>query len=62
MASRRLFDGAQQELDLLPVVSSAGVVFWLHVAGAWRQAVVWIRSGGVWKRATPRIRVDGVWK
>lgn len=65
MASRRLFDGAQQELGLLPVVGgvvAAGTKVWLRVAGVWRETIPWIKIAGVWKQATTYIRVNGVWK
>lgn len=62
MASRRLFNAAQQEIKSLPLVTTAAVVFWLRVAGVWKQAVVWIRAGGVWRIANPKINVGGTWK
>lgn len=67
MASRRLFDGAQQELGLLPIVAAsspppAGITTWLRVAGVWTQATVWINVAGTWKVSTPFIKISGSWR
>jgi hypothetical protein len=64
MATRRLFDGAQIELEILPIVGTSSVssIFWLNVGGIWKQAVTWIKVAGVWKTTTPYIKVAGVWK
>jgi hypothetical protein len=67
MASRRLYDGAQIELGILPIVASAPTPtpsnkFWLKVAGTWKEAVTWIKVLGVWKQATPKTKVAGVWQ
>jgi hypothetical protein len=64
MATRRLYDGAQIELDILPIVGTSSVssIFWLKVAGVWKQATAYIKVSGVWKTATPNIKVSGVWK
>jgi hypothetical protein len=64
MATRRLFDGAQIELDILPIVGTSSVssIFWLNVGGTWKQAITWIKVSGVWKQATPFVKIGGVWK
>lgn len=66
MASRRLFDGAQIELDILPIVGPvappAGSQFYIKVAGVWKTAIVYIKVAGIWKVADPYIKVSGVWK
>ena len=64
MATRRLFDGAQIELQILPIVGTSSVssILWIKVAGVWKQAVTWIKISGVWKTTTPYIKVSGVWK
>ena len=64
MATRRLFDGAQIELEILPIVGASSVssIFWLNVGGIWKQATAYIKVAGVWKTATPNIKVSGVWK
>lgn len=66
MASRRLFDGAQIELGILPIVAPsappAGSQLWIKVSGVWKQATAYIRVGGVWKVASPFIKVSGTWR
>jgi hypothetical protein len=65
MATRRLYDGAQIELGILPIVASAPTPsnkFWLKVAGTWREAITWIKISGIWKQATPKIKIAGIWK
>jgi hypothetical protein len=66
MASRRLFDGAQIELDILPIVGApppvAGSQFYIKVAGVWKTATAYIKVAGVWKVADPYIKVTGTWK
>ena len=64
MATRRLFDGAQIEIGSIPIQAAPNVssIFWIKVAGVWKQAITWIKVSGVWKQATPYIKVGGVWK
>jgi hypothetical protein len=65
MATRRLYDGAQIELGILPIVASAPAPsnkFWLKVAGTWREAITWIKVLGVWKQADPKIKIAGIWR
>jgi hypothetical protein len=64
MASRRLFDGAQQEIGSLPAVytGSTATKVWIKVAGVWKEATPYIRVGGIWKVATPKIRAASVWR
>jgi hypothetical protein len=63
MASRRLYDGAQIELGILPIVASApSNKFWLKVAGTWKEAITWIKVLGVWKQADPKIKIAGIWR
>jgi len=64
MASRRLFDGAQIELGLLPIeaIVVAGSKIWIKVAGTWKEATPFIKVSGTWKQATPFINVSGTWK
>jgi hypothetical protein len=66
MASRRLFDGAQIEIGILPIVGApppvAGSQFYIKVAGVWKTATAYIKVAGVWKTATPYIKVTGTWK
>lgn len=66
MASRRLFDGAQIELGILPIVGPAtppaGNQFWIKIAGTWKQATLWLKVAGVWKQATPKTKVAGTWQ
>lgn len=65
MASRRLFDGAQIELDILPIVAPTPTPtnkFWIKVSGVWKDAVTWIKVVGVWKQADPKIKIAGIWK
>jgi hypothetical protein len=64
MATRKLFDGAQIELEILPIVGTSSVssIFWLNVGGTWKQVVTWIKVAGVWKTSTPKIKVSGVWE
>ena len=65
MATRRLFDGATIEIGQVPIVGatpSTSSIFWIKVAGTWKQAITWIKVSGVWKQTTPYIKVGGVWK
>jgi hypothetical protein len=64
MANRFLFDGAQIELQSLPIQGISAVVTqaWIKIAGVWKQATVWIKVAGTWKTATPNIKVSGTWK
>ena len=64
MATRRLFDGAQIEIKSIPIVGTSSIssIFWIKVAGVWKQAVTWIKISGVWKTTTPYIKDSGVWK
>lgn len=60
---RLLFDEAQIELGLLPIVAPAPTnKFWIKVAGVWKDAVTWIKVVGVWKQADPKIEIAGIWK
>lgn len=36
-------------------------VFWIKVAGVWKQATGYIKVSGVWKEVTPIVRVSGTW-
>ena len=67
MATRRLYDGAQIELGILPIVApapppSGALKVWLNVAGTWKECVVWLNVAGTWKTATTSLNVGGVWK
>ena len=64
MATRRLFDGAQIEIGSIPIQATPSVssIFWIKVAGVWKQATAFIKISGVWKQATPYIKVSGIWK
>jgi hypothetical protein len=64
MATRRLFDGATIELDILPIVGTSSVssIFWLNVGGTWKQAITWIKVSGTWKQATPFVKIGGGFK
>jgi hypothetical protein len=64
MATRRLFDGAQIEIGSIPIqgIASISSIFWIKIAGVWKQAITWIKVAGIWKQATPYIKVGGVWK
>jgi len=64
MATRRLFDGAQIEIGSIPIQATPSIlsVFWIKVAGVWKQAITWIKIAGVWKQSTPYIKVGGTWK
>jgi hypothetical protein len=37
-------------------------IFFVKVAGVWKQAVAWIKVSGVWKTATPKININNIWK
>jgi hypothetical protein len=43
------------------VVPGASSVFFVKVAGVWKQAIVWIKVGGIWKQATPKVNVNNLW-
>ena len=61
---RLLFDGAQIELGLLPVVAAlapVGTIPYVKVGGVWLTATAYIKVGGVWKLATPFTRQLGTW-
>jgi hypothetical protein len=67
MATRRLYDGAQIELGILPIVASAPAPapsnkLWIKISGTWREAITWIKISGIWKQATPKTKVAGVWQ
>ena len=65
MATRRLFDGAQIEIQSVPIVgipSTPSSIFWIKISGVWKQAVTWIKVAGVWKQATPYVKIGGNWK
>jgi hypothetical protein len=67
MASRRLYDGAQIELGILPIVALApppttGLEVWLKVSGVWKLCEVWLKESGTWKLTTPFLKESGVWK
>jgi hypothetical protein len=66
MARRLLFDGAQIELGLLPLVAPppppVGVVAYIKVAGTWQTATPYIKVAGTWQPATPSIKVSGTWQ
>jgi hypothetical protein len=67
MATRRLYDGAQIELGILPIVApapppSGATKFWIKVSGVWKEATTYIKIAGVWKTATPAIKVSGTWE
>jgi hypothetical protein len=66
MASRRLFDGAQIELGLLPIVAppppSGGSKLWIKVSGVWKDATTHINVAGTWKVATVFFKDSGTWK
>lgn len=62
MASRRLFDGAQIELGILPIVAPPSNKFWIKISGTWKEATLWLKVAGVWKQATPKTKVAGIWK
>jgi hypothetical protein len=67
MASRRLYDGAQIELGILPIVApvpppSGATKIWLNVSGVWKECVVWLNVSGTWKIVTPYLNVGGTWK
>lgn len=66
MATRRLFDGAQIEIESIPIVlepsPSISSVFWIKISGVWKQAITWIKVSGVWKQATPYLKIGGNWK
>ena len=68
MAIKRLFDGAQKEINSLPISNppevSSGVFtkVWLKVSGVWKETSVFIKNSGVWKNATTYIKISGIWK
>jgi len=59
---KRLFDGAQQELGLLPIQASTTQKIWLKISGVWKQVSLYLKLSGVWKAVTPYIKIGGVWK
>ena len=70
MATRRFFDGAQEEIGSLPIIQSAAPpaeptldsIFWIRIGGVWRKTITRIRVNGTWMKAHPVTRVDGEWK
>jgi hypothetical protein len=63
MASRRLFDGAQQEIGSIPIVGFvAGGQAFVNVLGVWKTAVAWVKASGAWKLATGNVNDSGTWK
>lgn len=63
MASRRLFDGAAQEIGSLPIVASVvGSKLWIKVSGSWKQATTWLKVSGTWKQTTVFFKNTGTWK
>jgi hypothetical protein len=40
----------------------AGAIFWIKVAGTWKQATTYEKVAGTWKLATPYIKESGTWK
>lgn len=60
---RLLFDGAQIELGLLPLVALApvGTIAYIKVSGAWLLATPYIKVGGTWELAQPYIKAAGAW-
>jgi hypothetical protein len=62
---RLLFDGAQIELGLLPLVAAlapVGTIPYVKVGGAWLTATAYIKVGGTWRLAQPSIKVGGAWQ
>jgi hypothetical protein len=37
-------------------------IFFVKVAGVWKQAIAWIKVAGVWKQASPKINKNNIWK
>ena len=66
MATRRLFDGAQIEIESIPIQGTPpptiSSIFWIKVSGVWKQAITWIKIAGVWKQSTPYVKIGGNWK
>jgi hypothetical protein len=65
MATRRLFDGATIEIGQVPIVGSApstSSIFYIKVAGIWKQAIAWVKVSGVWKQAIAYVKASGAWK
>ena len=61
---RLLFDGAQIELGLLPLVAAlapVGTIPYVKVGGAWLTATAYIKVGGNWVTNTPFVKVSGAW-
>lgn len=65
MASRRLYDGAQIELGILPIVALAPSIqteLYYGVSGVWKQITLYYGVAGVWEQITLYYGVSGVWK
>lgn len=67
MALKSFFDGAQKEINSLPISnppesSSIFTKVWLKVSGVWKETSVFIKNSGVWKSATTYIKISGDWK
>lgn len=61
---RLLFDGAQIELGLLPLVAAlapVGTISYVKVGGVWLTATAYIKVGGAWVTNSPYVKVSGTW-
>jgi hypothetical protein len=38
------------------------LIFFVKVAGVWKQSLAWIKVAGVWKIAFPKINKNNIWK
>lgn len=68
MATRRFFDGAQEEIGSIPLAATTPPVqildskIWVRVSGVWRQAVPYVKVSGAWQVSKPKFNDADTWK
>jgi hypothetical protein len=61
MGGRIFFDGAQEEIGSLPIVSSDTRI-WLKVNGVWKKVRVYLKVNGVWRQVVTFLKNSSVWR
>jgi hypothetical protein len=61
MGGRRFFDGAQEEIGSLPIVSSNSR-FWIKINGVWKKTRVYLKINGVWRQVVAHFKNSGMWR